>query len=84
MEAMEVGLHLLGRGGGRLGRRERETALTRVSNANSVDEVYDALKGLSSYNYSIGGDSPFFSTIVLFKDFDGFLKRSIPGKNGDP
>ena len=42
---------------------------------------------MSSTN--IGVDSPFFSTIVLFKHqlvacvFDGFLKRRIPGKNGE-
>ena len=37
----------------------------------------------------LGVDSPFFATIVLFKQglfplgFDGFLKRRIPGKNGE-
>ena len=39
----------------------------------------------------LGVDSPFFSTIVLFKNWlfppprasDGFLKRRIPGKNGE-
>ena len=37
----------------------------------------------------LGVDSPFFSTIVLFKNqlfplgFDGFLKRRIPGKHGE-
>ena len=38
---------------------------------------------------TLGVDSPFFSTIVLFKNqmfpwvFDGLLKRRIPGQNGE-
>ena len=38
---------------------------------------------------ALGVDSPFFSTIVLLKNrlfllgFDGLLKRSLPGKNGE-
>ena len=41
------------------------------------------------FAFHLGFNSPFFSTVVLFKNqlfprvFDGFLKRRIPGKNGE-